>query len=472
VDEAHHLEAAVTRQLSFQADQRSVERLLNELARPVGIRRYTGYLSDVLMRCRGAVPPQEWAILEAHIRQLQQGIEAAITSVYAFFSVLDAFMREHSPRKGSYDQRLRLTSALRVQPAWSDVEIAWDNLSAQLYPVLSNLERLCGGLGELDGLDIPDLEGMVQDCLGYLTRLGEIHEQISACIVEPSSDVIYWANVSAKDERVTIESAPLHVGSLVQRHLFHPKEAVILTSATLTTDNSFDFIRERLSAWEASELAVGSPFDFKSSTLLYLPTDIPEPNQAYYQKTVEEALIALCRATEGRTLVLFTSYYQLRSTVQGITRSLADAGIVVYHQGAGISRVQLLESFRTTPKAVLMGTRSFWEGVDVVGPALSVLVITRLPFSVPDDPIFAARADNFDNPFAEYAIPETILRFRQGFGRLIRTKTDRGVVVVLDKRLLTKSYGPLFLNSLPECTRVRASLAQLPQAAKRWLAAQ
>jgi DNA polymerase-3 subunit epsilon/ATP-dependent DNA helicase DinG len=130
----------------------------------------------------------------------------------------------------------------------------------------------------------------------------------------------------------------------------------------------------------------------------------------------------------------------------------------------------LLESFRTTPKAVLMGTRSFWEGVDVVGPALSVLVIARLPFSVPDDPVFASRAETFDNPFAEYAIPETILRFRQGFGRLIRTKNDRGVVVVLDKRLLTKSYGPMFLNSLPECRRMRDSLLRLPRAAREWLA--
>jgi len=117
-----------------------------------------------------------------------------------------------------------------------------------------------------------------------------------------------------------------------------------------------------------------------------------------------------------------------------------------------------------------MGTRSFWEGIDVVGPALSVLVLARLPFSVPDDPIFAARSETFDDPFGEFAIPETILRFRQGFGRLIRTKTDRGVVVILDKRVLTKSYGPMFLNSLPECTRVRASLDRLGEATRRWLA--
>jgi DNA polymerase-3 subunit epsilon/ATP-dependent DNA helicase DinG len=329
---------------------------------------------------------------------------------------------------------------------------------------------LCGGLNELEEYDVPDVEGMAQDCTGYATRLLELREQINASIAEPSSSDIYWASFSTRDGRVTLHAAPLHVGGLVQAHLFHPKDAVILTSATLTTDNSFDFIRERLNAWDADELAVGSPFDFQSSTLLYLPADIPEPNQPYYQKTVEETLLSLARASEGRMLVLFTSYYQLRSTAAALTRPLGEHDISVFQQGAGTSRAQLLESFRTTPKSVLLGTRSFWEGVDVVGAALSVLVIARLPFSVPDDPIFASRAETFENPFAEYAIPETILRFRQGFGRLIRTKTDRGVVVVLDKRVLTKSYGPMFLNSLPECTTMRAGLANLPAATKRWLA--
>ena len=470
VDEAHHLEANVTRQLSFQADQRHVERLLNELARPVGVRRYIGFLGDVLARCRGKIPPEDWAVLEGHVHGIQREIEAALTNLYAFFSVLSSFLREHSPNRGEYNQRLRLTSGLRIQPAWGDVEITWDNLSSRLYSIVSALEQLHGGLGELEPFDVADLEGMTQDCAGYASRLGELREQFNACIAEPTSSAIYWADLSAKDERVTLHAAPLHVGRLVERHLFHAKESVVLTSATLTTDNQFDFIRERLHAWEADELAVGSPFDYKNSTLLYLPVDIPEPNQPYFQKTVEQTLIALCRATEGRTLVLFTSYSQLRATARAITRPLSDQGVVVYQQGVGISRVQLLENFRTTPKSVLMGTRSFWEGVDVVGQALSVLVIARLPFAVPDEPIYAARAETFDNPFTEYGIPETILRFRQGFGRLIRAKTDRGVVVVLDKRLLTKSYGPMFLNSLPECTRVRASLTKLPDAAKRWLA--
>jgi ATP-dependent DNA helicase DinG len=470
VDEAHHLEDSVTRQLSFQADQRTVERILNELARPVGARRHTGFLSEVLGLCRGALPPEEWAALEGLVTGIQRNVDGALTGVYAFFNILSGFLREHSPRRSDYDQRLRLTSALRVQPAWSDVEIAWDNLALQLYPIIGDLERLCGALSEFEGYDIADLEGLAQDCVGYYSRLEQISVQLNACIAEPSADQIYWASISSREERVTLHAAPLHVGSLVQKHLLLPKESVVLTSATLTTDNRFDFIRERLSTWEAGEVTVGSPFDYKRSTLVYVPVDIPEPNQPYYQKTVEQTLLELCRATEGRALVLFTSYYQLRNTARAITNPLADAGIVVYQQGSGISRVQLLENFRTTPRSVLMGTRSFWEGVDVVGPALSVLVIARLPFSVPDDPIFAARSESFDNPFAEFAIPETILRFRQGFGRLIRTKTDRGVVVMLDKRVLTKSYGPMFLNSLPDCKTVRAPVAKLPEAARRWLA--
>jgi DNA polymerase-3 subunit epsilon/ATP-dependent DNA helicase DinG len=470
VDEAHHLENSVTRQLSFEGDQRTLERTLNELARPVGVRRYAGFLAELLTRCRGALPPEPWATLEGHVGQMQRHIEAAVTGVYAFFHALGSFLQEHSSGRSEYDQRLRLTSGLRVQPAWSEVEVGWENLSLQLYRIVEELEQLCQGLQELEGYDVPDLEGMTQDCAGYLAQLRDARDEINACVAEPSPTQIYWATISSRDERVTLHAAPLHVGSLVQKHLFHSKRCVILTSATLTADGQFDFIRERLNAWEADELTVGSPFDYKSSTLLYLPVDIPEPNQPHYQKMVDEALVAICRAAQGRTLVLFTSYYQLRNSARAINRVLASDGISVLEQGSGTSRAQLLESFRTTPKSVLMGTRSFWEGIDVVGPALSVLVLARLPFSVPDDPIFAARSETFDEPFGQYAIPETILRFRQGFGRLIRTKTDRGVVVILDKRVLTKSYGPMFLNSLPDCTRVRAPLERVGEATRRWLA--
>jgi len=466
VDEAHHLEASTTRQLSFVVRRKQMEWLLNGLSQNLGKGQPVGFLAEFLARYHGKVPKDVKEKLERHINSLQGEVEAARRLLYQFFNRLNSFLEEHSQSKGPYNQVIRLTGGIRVQPAWANVEIAWDNLSRPLLHIGEGLERLSGGL---DDYNIPGQEDLLQELLSYTSRIREIYEQMNALIVQPSSAGIYWAEVSAQDEEISLHAAPLHVGPLVQKHLFMPKECVILTSATLRTEGEFDYIRERLSAWEAEEAAVGSPFDYASSTLLYLPTDIPEPYQSYYQRMVEQALIDLCRATRGRTLVLFTSYSQLRNTSKAISRPLAENEIVVYTQGDGSSRAQLLENFRTTPRAVLLGTRSFWEGVDVVGEALSCLVVARMPFSVPSDPVFATRSETFDEPFTQYALPEAILRLRQGFGRLIRSKADRGVVVILDKRIQTKSYGRAFLDSLPACTVRRGLLAGLPTAAARWI---
>ena len=214
---------------------------------------------------------------------------------------------------------------------------------------------------------------------------------------------------------------------------------------------------------------MGSPFDFRNSTLLCLPTDIPEPSQPYYQRTVERTIIELCKATRGRALLLFTSYSQLFATYRAIERALDEEGIVVFAQGLDGSRRQLLENFKTTPRAVLAGTRSFWEGIDVVGPALSCLVIVRLPFSVPSDPIFAARAETFEDSFGQYSVPEAVIRFRQGFGRLIRSRQDRGAVVVLDARVSKKRYGARFVEALPECTVYRGPVDEMPVLVTRWI---
>jgi DNA polymerase-3 subunit epsilon/ATP-dependent DNA helicase DinG len=256
----------------------------------------------------------------------------------------------------------------------------------------------------------------------------------------------------------------------MERHLWHEKAAVILTSATLTAAGEFDYLRDRLQAVDAYELALGSPFDYENATLLYLANDIPEPNNRHeYQRGINESLIHLCRSTGGRALVLFTSYTQLRAASQAISPILVEDGILVYEQGEGASSSTLLDSFRTAEKAVLLGTRAFWEGVDVPGEALSVLVITKLPFDVPSDPIIASRAETFEDPFYQFSLPEAILRFRQGFGRLIRTQSDRGVVAILDSRVLNKRYGRVFIESLPTCTLKIGPLSALPRAAENWL---
>jgi ATP-dependent DNA helicase DinG len=215
---------------------------------------------------------------------------------------------------------------------------------------------------------------------------------------------------------------------------------------------------------------VGSPFDYETAALVYVATDIPEPSDYNgHQRTVEDAIIKVAKATGGRMLALFTSYAQLQRTSNKVSPILAQSDIQVYEQGEGASRSMLLDTFRETDRAVLLGTRSFWEGVDVPGDALSVLMIVKLPFDVPSDPIISARSETFEDPFYQYALPEAILRFRQGFGRLIRTQTDRGVVVVLDKRVLTKRYGRLFIESLPQCEFKQGLLADLPKLTAGWL---
>ena len=196
---------------------------------------------------------------------------------------------------------------------------------------------------------------------------------------------------------------------------------------------------------------------------------MPEPRQPYHQKAAADILLQVSLALGGKTLALFTAYSQLRATARDIAKDLEEQEIILYEQGDGTSRNQLLESFKNASHAVLLGTRSFWEGIDVPGDALSCLFLARLPFAVPFDPIVSARSETFEDPFLEYSLPDAILRFRQGFGRLIRTKSDRGVVVILDKRVLSKSYGQAFLDSLPACTVRKAPAANLPEAARRWV---
>ncbi len=472
VDEAHHLESATTGGLRFETDRIHLRRLLLEAGKMDPGGRVTGLLAEVIGRCQKAQLPLEvMSQVEVFVGKIGLAAGRAMRQLGLFFDDLDEFVADHRQGKRSqYAFRLRVTSGLRVQPAWESVEIAWDNANAPLTSVVDGLKRLSGGLNDLSDFDIPDAEDLQAQMLGVARQLGEAVGQVSQMISHPDASLIYWLESSASGDRMRMHAVPLHVGPLVEEHLFHKKESIVLTSATLRTGDTFDFLRERLNAWDANELAVGSPFDYENSTLVYLVDDIPEPNQRGYQQAVEQGMAALFRATEGRALALFTSYKQLRTTLQAVKAPLAQAGITVQAQGQGISRRQLLENFRAGKRRVLLGTRSFWEGVDVPGEALSCLAIVKLPFSVPSDPVFAARSETFDQPFADYALPGTILRFLQGFGRLIRTRTDRGVVVVFDKRLLTKSYGSLFLESLPDPTIHQGSLALLPRTAAEWIA--
>lgn len=465
VDEAHHLEAATTDGLSFHLDEIDINRLLKELGGPA-----SGLLGQLLGGAREAVTPEIYATLDREVQAAYDRAALGLELARAFFDGLTEFLRARREEQplGEYAQQERILPATRTLLEWEPVEVRWEELSQTLAALRDTLTRLNRGLLELADFDIPDWEDLLSAFQAAARRLGEIVDNVGALVFKPDPLMIYWAQ--AYRERISLHAAPLHVGPLVEKYLWHAKESVILTSATLTTAQEFDYLKGRLSAAESDELAVGSPFDYESSTLLYLVNDVPEPvDRLGYQKAVEQGLIKLCTATHGRTLALFTSYSQLKQTAEVIRDPLARAGVEVYDQADGASRSVLLDSFKSSDGAVLLGTKSFWEGVDVPGAALSVLVIVKLPFDVPSDPIIAARAETFERPFDEYTVPEAVLKFRQGFGRLIRSKSDRGVVVVFDRRMLTKQYGRVFLESLPHCTVKTAPLAALPREAARWI---
>jgi DNA polymerase-3 subunit epsilon/ATP-dependent DNA helicase DinG len=466
VDEGHHLEAATTNALSFRSTRFDLERMLKELGGS-----NAGMLGTLLTTCKRSLSASDFALMKQRVSRatdLAFGLEQLSREFFNALAAFAASQREEA-QPTSYAWQARILPATRTLPNWATVEIAWDSAShdlALLLQAISEIHTLASGFYST-GLD--DLEDVVGDLASAYRRLTDAQVSISAIVSKPSADDVYWIETRPPGNDPSLNAAPLSIGPLVEKVLWHEKSSVILTSATLTAHGEFQYLRTTLGADEADELQLGSPFDYEASTLLYVANDMPEPNAHEYQQTLSQAIISTAKATSGRLLALFTSYATLKKVSQATTAPLARENIFVYEQGEGASPNMLLESFKSSDRAVLLGTRSFWEGVDVPGTALSVLFITKLPFDVPTDPLIAARSEMYEDPFQEYYLPEAILKFRQGFGRLIRTASDRGVVAILDRRVLTKQYGRLFLESLPRCTSRQGPVASIAREASRWL---
>lgn len=467
IDEAHHMEAATTDAMAFRLYTTDIKRLMREL----GDHQH-GLLGRAWALAQDQLRPSDLAQLGATIEKTTDYTLRFESAMNQYFKALDFVLEEVREGRplGTYPQQLRVVPSLRSLPMWFDVESAWDMGHDTLNKLILHLKAIREMMHSVEASEDEDTEDLMGTLGNISQTLSEIGEKLEQLTMTPDNDQIYWVELDPLQGRLALQSAPLHIGALMEKHLWHEKASVVLTSATLTTHGDFDYIKRRLNAQDADELTVDSPFDYEHAVMIYLPTDIPEPNDSYgHQKITEDAIIRLARVTGGRMLVLFTSYAQLRKTSQTISPALSKLDISVFEQGEGASASSLLDSFKESERAVLLGTRAFWEGVDVPGEALSALVIVKLPFDVPSDPIIAARAESFENPFAEYNLPEAILRFRQGFGRLIRTQSDRGIVLLLDKRVISKQYGRLFMESLPNCHIQRSSIANLPEHAARWL---
>jgi len=465
IDEAHQLEDATTSSLTFHIDAQALSRRLADLGNA-----NRGLLGELLQTVRGHASEKEQRKLDAFVGAISEATTLMDVHVQRFFENTYNFLLEAGGGRSEYVTLIRIDHAGRSKNTFSRLQSAWNTLDEFFEVISIAMYRLTGVLGKMSQLNIPGYDDLSSSTETAARYLEEIRTQLKRFAVEADTNFVYWAGVGAGSDNPTIHAAPIHIGSMMEKYLWNEKESVILTSATLRSNENFDFIQDRLHATSVKTLEVGSPFNYRESTLIYVPNDIPEPNDRQgYQKALERGIIDLATALDGRVLVLFTSYTQLRQTSQAITPRLALGNIAVYDQSEGSNRQTLLDGFKSNQKAVLMGTKSFWEGIDIPGDSLSALIITRLPFAVPTDPIFAARSDSYSDSFNDYALPDAILRFRQGFRRLIRTRTDRGVVTIFDSRIINKRYGASFLEALPDCTTRSGTLDMLASAAKNWI---
>ncbi|MDE2855590.1 MAG: exonuclease domain-containing protein [Chloroflexota bacterium] len=461
VDEAHQLEDAITNGLSRRIDQQLIMTRLRDLGNTK-----RGALGAFLAEARDRFPQAEADKLAAFIVNISEAVDVMKVHARLYFRAL----HEYAGGRGGGQYAKRLLPSQRESGKFAPVQSAWKQLASYFLAVTDAVEHLCQALPHYEKHQMPDFADHSSEIRAIWRSLADLHEQLEHFTNAPEDNAIYAITPGDSPERLQTHISPLHVGPMMEQYLNQRMESIILTSATLTTQGNFDHITERLYTDDYRSVALDSPFNYRQSTLVYIPQDIPEPGRrSGYQRMVERGVIALAAELQGRVMVLFTSYAQLRETSRAVTPRLALGDILVYDQSFGGSREVLLESFKKAEKAVLMGTRSFWEGVDIPGADLSALVIARLPFAVPSDPVFAARGETYSNAFEEYAVPDAILRFRQGFGRLIRSRSDRGVVAIFDSRVISKRYGGSFLESLPDCTVQFGSLENLPQVASNWI---
>jgi ATP-dependent DNA helicase DinG len=488
LDEAHHLEEVATRFFATQVTRFSYARVLNRLRHPR--KPEHGLLPRLLEALARELPDSQ----DSLYRGLHEEIEGVLALRQALLDqavqVLDRLpltMAEHLGRGGAdgEEQKLRVVSALLETESWRQATEGLRALARQTAELAATVRELLKSC-ELIPEEIGErLVTHVTDLRGLAARLDGIAGDLLFFIAHPEKTCAWFEFGRSRTTRAhggtpltRLCTAPLEVAEQLRQAIYQRFQTVVMTSATLAVGESFAYFRRRVGldgaeAGRLGELLLPSPFDFSRQALVAIPADLPEPGRPGYTEALRDMVERAVLAADGRTFVLFTAYTLLRRIHSELAPVLGARGYRCLRQGEE-SRHLLLKNFAADATSVLFGTDSFWEGVDVPGRALELVIISRLPFKVPTEPVLEARAEAIEagggDPFMEFTVPQAVIKFKQGFGRLIRHRDDRGVVLILDSRVVKKGYGRIFLRSLPAARVVRGDSAAVMAEVGRFFA--
>jgi ATP-dependent DNA helicase DinG len=436
VDEAHCLESVAQKHLGIEISNYQVTHLLNSLWNP---KKKKGFLQFVPHRFQKAT-------------ECKTLVEEAKIIAASFFDDILSWFDNKAPENGRVKERNIVDNLLSP-------------VLAQLHFSLKELKSAIGkrekrSKSKADGYDDIELDAFIKRTIG----LGEMTEEFIQQKFE--GDYVYWVEITKQrraQPKIILQNAPLKVNNMLKELLMKDLQTAILTSATLAIssasggkEDNLKYIKDTLGIEKSTDMVLDSPFNYSKQVKIYITPNIPDPNDKdSFEPIASEKIMKYLEISNGRAFVLFTSYDLMHRVYDRVYPQLMEKGIPLYMQGRDLPRHQMLEEFRSRIGSVIFGAASFWQGVDVPGEALENIIITKLPFPVPTEPLVEARIEDMErsgiDSFMNYFMPEAILKLRQGVGRLIRTKTDKGIIVILDNRVLTKNYGRFFIQALPKC---------------------
>lgn len=441
VDEAHCMETVAQKHLGIEISNYQINHLLNSLWNP---KKKKGVLQFVPHRFKKATECK--TLVE----------EAKIISASFFDDVLSWFNNK-APKNGRIKEKNIVDNLL--SPVLAQLYFSLKELKTALGKKEKKSKSKTGGLARLDtrsgGYDDIELDAFIKRTIG----LGEMTEEFIRQKFE--GDYVYWVEIKKQRRTqpgIILQNAPLKVNTMLKEILMKDLQTAIFTSATLATakEDKLKYIKDTLGIDKSTDMILDSPFNYSKQVKIYVTPNMPDPNDKdSFEPVASEKIMKYLEISKGRAFVLFTSYDLMHRVYDRVYPQLMEKGIPLYMQGRDLPRHQMLEEFRSRIGSVIFGAASFWQGVDVPGEALENIIITKLPFPVPTEPLVEARMEDMErsgiDSFMNYFMPEAILKLRQGVGRLIRTKTDKGIIVILDNRVVTKNYGKFFIQALPKC---------------------